>query len=75
MRGRVCVVPAGEIPVVGSDDGVLLPHFHVLPKEGATHTGSVQCEASHVATTLKESPNTFYLRENKLHRAPGTNQQ
>ena len=31
MRGRIGIVPSGEVPVVAGDDGVLLSHLHVLP--------------------------------------------
>lgn len=31
MRGWIGVVPAGEVPVVAGDDGVLLPHLDILP--------------------------------------------
>ena len=31
MGGRIGVVPAREVPVVGGDDGVLFSHLYVLP--------------------------------------------
>ena len=59
MRGGVGVVPAGEVAVVGRDDGVLLSLLHVLPEEGGTQTGSARWLSGHCYTQLEATSNTI----------------
>ena len=67
MRGGVGVVPAGEVAVVGRDDGVLLSLLHVLPEEGGTQTGSARWLSGHCYTVRSDIKHDWFV-------LPGTNQ-
>ena len=57
MGGRICVVAAGEVAVVGADNGVLFALLHVrsIPLTNARSAGVCQHKATDVLEILDEA--------------------